>query len=198
MAEAPLRVRETSLPGVLILEPRVFPDPRGFFFESYNRRAFLELGIRDAFVQDNHSRSIRGVVRGLHYQLGHPQAKLVRVMRGRAFDVAVDVRRGSPTFANWVGVELDDVAHHMLFVPEGFAHGFLALSEIVDLSYKCSDFYDPAGERGVVWNDPDLDIAWPLEGLEPILSAKDAALPCVSHAQGSDLPVFSPVEGSPE
>jgi dTDP-4-dehydrorhamnose 3,5-epimerase len=191
-----LRVRETSLPGVLILEPRVFPDGRGFFLESYNRRVFLELGIPDAFVQDNHSRSLRGVVRGLHYQLGRPQAKVVRVMRGRAFDVAVDIRRGSPTFATWVGVELDDVTHRMLFVPEGFAHGFLALSETVDLSYKCSDFYDPSGERGVVWDDPDLAISWPLDGLEPVLSTKDAALPRLSEAHPSDLPVVSTSKGS--
>jgi dTDP-4-dehydrorhamnose 3,5-epimerase len=190
-----LQVREAALPGVLVFEPRVFADARGFFLESYHQRAFKELGLRDAFVQDNHSRSIRGVVRGLHYQLGHPQAKLVRVLRGRAFDVAVDIRRGSPTFARWVGVELDDVAHRMLYLPAGFAHGFLALSETVDLSYKCSDFYDPVGERGVVWNDPDLHIAWPVGDLEPILSAKDAALPKLSDVLASDLPVFSRPNG---
>ncbi len=190
-----MQVREAALPGVLILEPRVFADARGFFLESYHQRAFNELGFRDVFVQDNHSRSIRGVVRGLHYQLGHPQAKLVRVLRGRAFDVAVDIRRGSPTFSRWVGVELDDVAHRMLYLPAGFAHGFLALSETVDLSYKCSDFYDPAGERGVVWNDPDLCIAWPVDGLEPILSAKDAALPRLNDLPTSDLPVFPRPKG---
>jgi dTDP-4-dehydrorhamnose 3,5-epimerase len=193
-----LRVRETALPGVLILEPRIFPDDRGFFLESYNRRVFHKLGIREAFVQDNHSRSNRGVVRGLHYQLGHPQAKLVQVVRGRAFDVAVDIRRDSPTFAHWIGVDLDDAVHRMLYLPEGFAHGFLAQSETVDLSYKCSDFYDPDGERGILWNDPDLAIAWPIEGLGPVVSAKDAALPRLSQVAASDLPVYSAPEGSPE
>jgi dTDP-4-dehydrorhamnose 3,5-epimerase len=185
-----LRVRETSLPGLLILEPRVFDDPRGFFLESYNRRVFRELGIDREFVQDNHSRSTRGVVRGLHYQIRHPQAKLVRVVRGALFDVAVDIRRGSATFGRWVGLELDDVNHRMLYVPGGFAHGFLALSESVDLSYKCSDFYDPSDERGVLWNDPALGIDWPTSGLEVTLSPKDAALPPLGRCPEQDLPIL--------
>jgi len=192
-----VRVRETALPGLLILEPRVFSDDRGFFLESYHRRAFREAGIAADFVQDNHSRSTRGVVRGLHYQIAHPQAKLIRVVRGRVFDVAVDIRRGSATFGHWVGLELDDVRHQMLFVPEGFAHGFLALSETVDLIYKCSDFYDPSGERGVLWDDPELSIGWPLEGLEPRLSPKDAALPRLGRCSPQDLPVLERDGGRP-
>ena len=169
-----MRVIETELPGVLILEPRVFGDARGFFLETYRAALFDELGI-PAFVQDNHSRSRRGVLRGLHYQLVQPQGKLVRVTRGRVFDVAVDIRRGSPTFGRWTGIELDDESLRLFYVPAGFAHGFLVLSEVADFVYKCTDYYHPASEHGILWNDPDIGIAWPLDDVA--LSDKDRINP---------------------
>ncbi len=167
-----MNVIQTALPDVLILEPQVFGDARGFFLESYNRRRFAELGLPTEFVQDNHSRSARGVLRGLHYQIRQPQGKLVRVVRGAVFDVAVDLRRSSPTFGRWVGVELTEENRRMLWIPPGFAHGFLVLSEHADFLYKTTDFYAPEHERCILWNDPTLAIDWPLDG-EPILSAKD-------------------------
>ena len=181
---------DTDLPGVCILEPAVHGDERGFFMESYNAKTFLEAGIPHTFVQDNHSRSGRGVLRGLHYQLGHAQAKLVRVVSGEVFDVAVDVRRGSPTFGKWTGVRLSEQNHRMFFVPEGFAHGFCVLSEVADFLYKCTDFYSPPDERGIIWNDPGVGIDWPLDGREPVISAKDAAYGTLATRPPEDLPQF--------
>lgn len=177
-----MNVIETSLPGVLILEPRVFGDARGFFMESYNRRVFAELGLPTDFVQDNHSRSARGVLRGLHYQIQKPQGKLVRVVRGAVYDVAVDLRRSSPTFGRWVGVELSEANQRMLWIPPGFAHGFLVLSDCADFLYKTTDFYAPEYERCLAWNDPAIGIAWPLDG-EPVLSAKDRAGKLLAEAE---------------
>lgn len=169
-----MNVIPTTIPDVLIFEPRVFGDARGFFLESFNARAFRNAVGRDVdFVQDNHSRSQRGVLRGLHYQVKYPQAKLVRVTRGRVLDVAVDLRRGSPSFGQSVTVELSEENHRQLWIPEGFAHGFLVLSESADFLYKASQFYAPAQERCLLWNDPALDIKWPLEDIAPVLSAKD-------------------------
>ena len=167
----------TILDGVKILDPRVFRDSRGFFLESYNQRTFAELGLPVTFVQDNHSRSERGVLRGIHYQLVQPQGKLVRAVRGEIFDVAVDLRRSSPQFGRWAGVRLSEENHRMLWVPAGFGHGFLVLSDIAEVLYKATDFYAPQGERSVLWNDPEIGIEWPdLETFEngPSLSAKDA------------------------
>jgi dTDP-4-dehydrorhamnose 3,5-epimerase len=169
-----MNVTRTAIPDVLIIEPKVFGDARGFFFESFNERAFREVaGLDLRFVQDNHSRSAKGVLRGLHYQLQQPQGKLVRVVRGAVFDVAVDIRRSSPTFGKWVGTELSEVNHRQLWVPPGFAHGFLVLSDSADFLYKTTDYYAPLHERCIVWNDPDVAIQWPV-GASPALSAKDA------------------------
>jgi len=169
-----LKVTETSLHGVLLIEPRIFPDDRGFFFETYHRDRFRDLGITDDFVQDNHSRSRRNVVRGLHYQEPNGQGKLVRCARGAVWDVAVDVREGSPTFGQWFGVELNDENQHMLWIPRGFAHGFCALTD-ADLVYKCTDYYAPPSERTILWNDPEIAIAWPISASDAIVSAKDLA-----------------------
>ena len=170
-----MKVTPTDLPEVLVLEPRVFQDERGFFLESYNRAVLRETaGIDAEFVQDNHSRSARGVLRGLHYQIRQPQGKLVRVAAGEVFDVAVDLRRGSPTFARWTGTRLSAENKRMMWVPAGFAHGFLVLSESADFLYKTTDYYAPEHERCVLWNDPAIGIRWPLDG-EPILAAKDRA-----------------------
>lgn len=167
----------TAIPEVLILEPKVFGDARGFFYESFNQRVFNEAtGLAHTFVQDNHSRSARGVLRGLHYQFNQPQGKLVRVVRGCVFDVAVDLRKYSPTFAKWVGVELSEDNYRQLWVPAGFAHGFLVLSESADLLYKTTDYYAPEHERCIMWNDHDIAIDWPLARLlqgQVVLSAKD-------------------------
>ena len=169
----------TAIDGALILEPRLFGDARGFFTESYNRRQFAEItGSDPVFVQDNHSRSARGVLRGLHYQLRQPQGKLVRVVRGAVFDVAVDIRRSSPTFGNWVGVELSEDNHRQFWVPPGLAHGFVVLSDCADFLYKTTDYYAPAHERCIAWNDPAIGIDWPLasHGIgAPLLSDKDRA-----------------------
>jgi dTDP-4-dehydrorhamnose 3,5-epimerase len=171
-----MNVIDTSLPGVLIIEPKVFGDARGFFFESWNERAFAQAtGVNPRFVQDNHSRSRRGVLRGLHYQLHKPQGKLVRAARGAIFDVAVDLRRSSPDFGRWFGVELSEENHRQLWVPPGFGHGFLVLSESADVLYKATDYYAPEHERSLLWSDPAVAIDWPLEGVEPLLSVKDAA-----------------------
>ncbi|MDD2547789.1 MAG: dTDP-4-dehydrorhamnose 3,5-epimerase [Burkholderiaceae bacterium] len=170
-----MNVIATAVPDVLILEPKVFGDARGFFYESFNQRAFNEAtGTDHAFVQDNHSKSRQGVLRGLHYQIQQPQGKLVRVVQGAVFDVAVDIRRSSPTFGKWVGVELSADNHRQLWVPPGFAHGFLVLSESAEFLYKTTDYYAPAHERCIAWNDPALAIAWPELPLAPLLSAKDA------------------------
>ncbi|MCZ8253459.1 MAG: dTDP-4-dehydrorhamnose 3,5-epimerase [Hylemonella sp.] len=169
-----MQIVPTAIPEVLIIEPKVFGDARGFFFESYNARAFAQAtGLDLNFVQDNHSRSARGVLRGLHYQLKQAQGKLVRVVRGSVFDVAVDVRRSSPTFGRWVGVELSESNHRQLWVPAGFAHGFLVTSESAEFLYKTTDYYAPEHERCIAWNDPAIGIEWPLDGGAPALSAKD-------------------------
>jgi len=169
---ATMKVTETSLLGVLVLEPKVFRDDRGFFLESYNERAFAELGIRERFVQDNHSSSRRNVLRGLHYQIKQAQGKLVRAVEGEILDVAVDVRRSSPTFGGWEAVRLSGENKRMLWIPAGFAHGFLVISETAQVLYKATDYYAPEHERTLMWNDPDLKIDWKLEG-DPIVSAKD-------------------------
>jgi len=179
---------ETSLPGVLLIEPTVFSDERGFFMETYHLDRFRERGIEAAFVQDNHSRSARGVLRGLHYQEPNPQGKLVRCTRGSLFDVAVDIREGSPTFAKWVGVELSESNRRMLWVPPGFAHGFCALAEEADLVYKCTALYEREHDRAILWNDPEIAIAWPLS--TPLLSPKDAAAAPLRTAH--PLPRYAP------
>ena len=178
-----MRVTRTDLSEVLVIEPDVFGDSRGFFLESYNARRFNEaVGREVSFPQDNHSRSTKGVLRGLHYQVGaSAQAKLVRAVSGAIFDVAVDVRRSSDTFGKWVGVLLSADNHRQLWIPEGFAHGFLTVSETADVLYKASAYYSPAEEASVAWNDPEIGIAWPLEE-EPMLSAKDAAAPLLREA----------------
>ena len=177
-----MNARPTKIPDVLILEPRVFEDSRGYFFESFNSRELAALGIDRPFVQDNQSRSTRGVLRGLHYQIQQAQGKLVRVVRGEVFDVAVDIRKSSPTFGQWVGVRLSEQNKQMFWIPPGFAHGFLVLSESADFLYKTTDFYSPAHERTIRWNDPQLAIEWPLE-VEPIVSAKDAQGRLLSEAE---------------
>jgi dTDP-4-dehydrorhamnose 3,5-epimerase len=166
---------ETDLPGVLILEPMVYGDTRGFFQETWNEKVFQDIGINADFVQDNHSRSSKGILRGLHYQIQSPQGKLVRVSRGRVFDVAVDIRKSSPHFGRWTGAELSEDNRRMMWVPPGFAHGFMALEDDTDFLYKCTQFYEPQWDRSIAWNDPDIGIDWPLEGLVPQLSAKDVS-----------------------
>jgi dTDP-4-dehydrorhamnose 3,5-epimerase len=170
-------IRPTPIPDVFVVEPRVFGDARGFFFESYNRKAFeAAVGGRSVeFVQDNHSSSSRGVLRGLHYQLPHPQGKLVRAVVGEVFDVAVDLRRGSPTFGRWVGEVLSAENKRQLWIPEGFAHGFLVLSEQAEFLYKTTDYWHPEAEQCIRWDDPEIGIQWPLDGVTPTVSAKDAA-----------------------
>ncbi|HEY1125751.1 MAG TPA: dTDP-4-dehydrorhamnose 3,5-epimerase [Sphingobium sp.] len=170
-----MNVIETAIPGLLIIEPRVFGDERGFFMESWNANSFAAAGLDIDFVQDNHSRSSRGVLRGMHYQQPGPQGKLVRVTAGAVFDVAVDMRRSSPAFGKWVGVELSAANKRMVWVPEGLAHGFLCLEDGTDFLYKCRGYYDPANEHSLLWNDPDVGIEWPLDGIVPQLSAKDEA-----------------------
>ncbi len=178
----PYTVTPTAIPDVLVLEPQVFGDARGFFFESYNARDFAQAtGLNVEFVQDNHSKSARGVLRGLHYQIEHAQGKLVRVSQGEVFDVAVDLRQGSPSFGRWVGERLSADNKKQMWVPPGFAHGFLVLSESAEFLYKTTDYWYPEHERSLLWNDPQLAIAWPLTG-EPLLAAKDAAAPLLSQA----------------
>ncbi len=169
-----MKITETSLSGLLLIEPRVFRDERGFFFETYHRERFRDAGIPDDFVQDNQSRSSTSVVRGLHYQEPNGQGKLVRCVRGAVWDVAVDVREGSPTFGQWYGVELNDENQWMLWIPRGFAHGFCALTD-ADLTYKCTDFWAPSCERTILWNDPEIGIEWPIDVSKAIVSAKDQA-----------------------
>lgn len=178
-----MQVHKTDLPDVLIIEPRVFGDDRGFFYESFNQRRFEELtGANPQFVQDNHSRSARNVLRGLHYQIRQPQGKLVRVVAGEVFDVAVDMRRTSKTFGKWTGVVLSAENKRQMWVPAGFAHGFLVLSESAEFLYKTTDYYAPEHERAVRWDDPDIGIAWPLQGA-PLLSAKDEAAASLGQAE---------------
>jgi dTDP-4-dehydrorhamnose 3,5-epimerase len=178
-------VQETTLAGVVVLTPRVFSDDRGFFAESFNAKQFAAItGLDLTFVQDNHSRSVGGVLRGIHYQLPPAaQGKLVRVVEGAALDVAVDLRRSSSSFGQWVGVELTAENHRQLWVPPGFGHGFLALSDSVQLLYKTTDYYAPEYDRAIRWNDRDIDVAWPLDGATPLLSDKDAAAPFLADAE---------------
>jgi dTDP-4-dehydrorhamnose 3,5-epimerase len=182
-----VRVETTPLPGVLVVRPDVYRDPRGFFLETYHARRYAERGIAATFVQDNHSNSTLGTLRGLHAQRTRPQGKLVRAVAGEMFDVAVDIRRGSPTFAQWFGIRLSGDNFVQLYVPPGFAHGFCVLSERVDVEYKCTDFYDRADEITVAWNDPQIGIAWPLA--EPLLSDRDRAAPPLARML-DQLPVF--------
>jgi dTDP-4-dehydrorhamnose 3,5-epimerase len=179
---------ETTLPGVLELRPKVFRDARGIFFETYNPARLTELGITDTFVQDNHSSSRRGTLRGLHYQLHHPQAKLCRVVEGQALDVALDVREGSPSFGRWASVVLSAEDRNQIYIPAGFAHGFLALSDTVQFLYKCSDFYDPQDENGVLWSDNDLKIQWGIEN--PVVSEKDSRLRTLATIPKEYLPRY--------
>ena len=186
-----MQVIETKLPGVLIFEPTVYGDNRGFFVETF-RQSLLDQYAIPAFVQDNQSRSKRGVLRGLHYQLQQPQGKLVRVARGRVFDVAVDIRKGSPHFGQWVGVELNDSNHRQLYVPPNFAHGFFVLSEVADFAYKCTDYYHPESENGIAWDDSELAITWPEEALPYLsLSDKDRALSTLNDQDPEKLPSYS-------
>jgi dTDP-4-dehydrorhamnose 3,5-epimerase len=171
-----LETQRLQIPDVVLLRPKVFGDHRGFFLESWNRKSFADAGLDVDFVQDNHSRLARHTLRGLHYQMEQAQGKLVRVVSGAVYDVAVDLRRSSPTFGRWVGVELSETNNHVLWVPPGFAHGFLVLSEMADFQYKCTNYYSPAHERTIFWNDPDIGIEWPLpQGVSPSLSKKDEA-----------------------
>jgi dTDP-4-dehydrorhamnose 3,5-epimerase len=170
-----VRFLETPLPGVIVVEPDVHRDPRGFFLETYHLDKYRAGGIPGPFVQDNHSRSARGTLRGLHAQVRRPQGKLVRAVEGEMFDVAVDIRRGSPTFGRWFGVHLTGENFRQIYIPPGYAHGFCVLSESVHVEYKCTDFYDPGGEIGIAWNDPDIGVAWPVEG--PTVSDKDGRAP---------------------
>jgi len=178
----------TPIEGLFIIEPTVFGDERGFFMETYNKKEFVDIGIECDFVQDNHSRSVKGVLRGLHLQTEHQQAKLVRVIGGAVFDVAVDLRRDSSTFGKWYGILLSAENKKMTYIPEGFAHGFLVVSEIADFQYKCSEFYCPSCDAGIIWNDPDVAIDWPLEefGIEELLlSKKDSNLPVLKSILNS-------------
>ena len=178
-----MKVTRLAIPEVVLIEPKVFGDARGFFFESFNQKAFNEAtGTNHQFVQDNHSRSSKGVLRGLHYQIQQPQGKLVRVVRGAVFDVAVDIRKSSPTFGQWVAEELSEDNHRQLWAPPGFAHGFVVLSDIAEFLYKTTDYYAPQFERCIAWNDPDLAIDWPNMGMAPLLSAKDGAGRKLSNA----------------
>ncbi|MBI3608047.1 MAG: dTDP-4-dehydrorhamnose 3,5-epimerase [Nitrospirae bacterium] len=175
-----MRVTETALPGVLLIEPQVFRDARGMFWETYHASRYAEAGIAQPFVQDNYSRSARHTLRGLHHQLRRPQGKLVWVIRGEVFDVAVDIRRGSSHFGRWIGLTLSEDRPAQVYIPPGFAHGFCVVSETADFAYKCTDFYDPSDERGIIWNDPDLGIAWPVSS--PVLSPKDRGFRTLSDS----------------
>ena len=185
-----LQIIETSLPGVLLIKPRVFPDPRGFFMETYRENVLAEAGIRERFVQDNHSHSSRGVLRGLHYQLRNPQAKLCRVTSGEVLDVAVDVRLGSPNFGKWVSVVLSADNYTQIYIPKGFAHGFVVRSEKADFLYKCSDYFNASDDRGVLWNDPAIGIDW--DTPDPILSEKDMRYLRLAEIPHDRLPSYQP------
>ena len=184
----PIKFTKTSLPGVLLIEPYVFSDGRGFFMETHHQKKYAEAGIGKTFVQDNHSHSQKGVLRGLHYQLRHPQGKLVYVITGEIFDVAVDIRQGSPTFGKWLGTLLSAENKRQIFVPEGFAHGFCVLNETADVLYKCTDFYNPGDEFGVLWSDPAIGINWPVE--TPVLSPKDSQYPGLKDIPKDLLPGY--------
>lgn len=183
-----MKIVETSLAGLKIIEPQVWGDDRGFFMETWNQQVFEEAGIKTKFVQDNHSRSVEGVLRGLHYQWPQPQAKLVRVTSGEVFDVAVDIRKNSPTFGKFECALLSEKNKKMLYIPEGFAHGFYTISAIAELQYKCSDFYSPACEHTLLWSDPVLAIPWPLNARTPVVSAKDKVGFLLKELAGEKLP----------
>ncbi|NTV41839.1 MAG: dTDP-4-dehydrorhamnose 3,5-epimerase [Syntrophobacteraceae bacterium] len=183
-----MKITETNLPGVLLIEPRLFTDNRGLFLETYHAERYLAHHIGSRFVQDNLSFSERGVLRGLHYQLGKPQGKLVMALQGEVYDVAVDIRRGSPTFGRWVGTVLSSKDYRQIYIPEGFAHGFCVLSETASVLYKCTDFYAPAEERGLRWDDPRLAIDWPVP--DPVLSEKDGVYPTLETIPSNDLPDY--------
>jgi dTDP-4-dehydrorhamnose 3,5-epimerase len=185
-----LKCEKTSLPEVLLFTPDVFGDARGFFLETYHQRKYAGAGLNRAFVQDNYSHSCRGTLRGLHYQLRQPQAKLVSVIWGAIFDVAVDIRAGSPNFGRWVGQVLSDENRCQLYIPEGFAHGFCVVSEKADVMYKCTDFYDPQDDRGVLWSDSAIGVQWP--ATDPVLSAKDSRLLPLAQIVRENLPVYQP------
>ena len=182
-----MRFIEAALPGIIVIEPDVFEDPRGYFLETYHAKKYADAGIPGPFVQDNFSRSARGTLRGLHYQRSHPQGKLVSAVEGVVFDVAVDIRPGSPTFGQWFGMELSAENKRQLYIPPGFAHGFCVLSEVAAFAYKCTDFYVPQDEGGLLWNDPAIGIPWPVS--VPLLSAKDQAYKCLADIPLTDLPV---------
>ena len=182
-----MKVLPTKLDGVYIIEPQFFSDTRGFFMETYHQRRYSEAGIEDLFVQDNFSRSIRGTLRGLHYQVDQAQAKLIQVIQGSIFDVAVDLGRGSPTFGQWTGIHLTGDDKRQIFIPEGFAHGFCVLSDVADIVYKCTDFYAPEDEEGILWSDPDLAIDWPIA--TPLVSDKDSRLPYLKDVPLKRLPL---------
>jgi dTDP-4-dehydrorhamnose 3,5-epimerase len=186
-----MKIIETNLPGVVVFEPKKFGDARGFFLETFKDDMLVEAGIQERFVQDNHSRSSKGILRGLHYQLVQPQGKLVRVATGKVFDVAVDVREGSPTFGQSFGTILDDETMRMMYVPPGFAHGFMVLSERADFIYKCTDYYHPESEQSILWNDPDLKIDWPTTEAEVLLSEKDKKAVLLKDQSSTNLPKFS-------
>ncbi|KJV31654.1 dTDP-4-dehydrorhamnose 3,5-epimerase [Luteibacter yeojuensis] len=185
-----MKVSETSLPGVLVIEPRVHADGRGFFFESHHARRYADAGVGSSFVQTNVSKSTRGVLRGLHYQLPGPQGKLVTVLDGDVFDVAVDIRTGSPTHGRWTAVMLTARNHRQLWIPEGFAHGFCVTSESATFLYQCTALYDPTADRAIAWDDPTLAIDWPVSA--PSLSAKDARAPTLAELSPRDLPIYAP------
>ncbi|MCD6459913.1 dTDP-4-dehydrorhamnose 3,5-epimerase [bacterium] len=180
---------KTDLPEVIIIEPRVFRDARGFFLEIFNSNVYFDNAIKVNFVQDNHSRSSKDILRGLHYQLNHAQDKLIQVIRGKIFDVAVDIRVGSPNFGKWVGLELSEYNHRQLFVPKGFAHGFCVLSSSADVIYKCSDYYAPNDEFGILWSCPEISIDWP--SAAPVLSKKDKLYTKLSGVKKEHLPVYA-------
>ncbi len=183
-----MNVKETKLAGVLVLEPDVFSDERGFFLETWNSASYENAGIEGPFVQDNVSFSKRGVLRGLHFQYSQSQGKLIQILSGGVVDIVVDIRKGSPTFSQWVSEELSDANHRQMYIPPGFAHGFCVISDTAVFSYKCTDYYNPATENGIIWNDPDLNIDWPIK--EPILSPKDKEYPRLKDFRPDKLPDF--------
>jgi dTDP-4-dehydrorhamnose 3,5-epimerase len=182
-----MQIEESDIPGVLVVTPKIFGDERGFFLESYNKKVFLQAGIEQEFVQDNHSKSIRGVVRGLHYQKKFPQGKLIRVIQGEVLDVIVDIRKGSPNFSRWISILLTAENKKQVWIPGGLAHGFAVISETAELCYKATEYYHPEDEAGIRWNDPQLNINWQVQN--PLLSEKDRQLPLLAEA-GEDLPLF--------
>jgi dTDP-4-dehydrorhamnose 3,5-epimerase len=184
-----MKIIEINLPGVIVFEPKKFGDDRGFFIETARADVLQDAGINETFVQDNHSRSTKGVLRGLHYQLTQPQGKLVRVATGAVYDVAVDVRKGSPTFGQWFGTTLDEQSLRMMYVPPGFAHGFVVLTDTADFIYKCTNYYHPQSEQGIFWNDPEVGIQWPIADVQ--LSEKDTNNPLLKDQLAENLPLFN-------